>query len=63
MKDIIKHKVKNAHYYKFGGVAPDGFVMIPTETLERLKDFDFWKEWINDESLLEKQAIEDTKDF
>lgn len=31
----IKEKIKNAHYYKFGATAPDGFVLIPKETLER----------------------------
>lgn len=59
----IKFKIKNSHYYKFGGIAPEGFVMIPLETLERLKDFDYWKEWINDNSILERDAIEDTKNF
>ena len=59
----IKFKIKNSHYYKFGGIAPEGFVMIPVETLERLKDFDYWKEWINDNSILERDAIEDTKNF
>ena len=29
----IKEKIKNAHYYKFGAVAPDGFVLIPKETI------------------------------
>ena len=42
MEDPIKYKIKNSHYYKFGGIAPDGFTLIPNETLERLTDFDNW---------------------
>lgn len=57
----IKEKIKNAHYHKFGNVAPEGFIMIPIETLDRLKDFEFWKEWRNNPEILEKIAIEDLK--
>ena len=37
------------------------YSLIPTETLERLKDFEFWKEWRNNTEILEKIAIEDLK--
>jgi hypothetical protein len=57
----IKEKIKNAHYYKFGAVAPDGFVLIPKETLERLKDFEVWKEWKSNPQILEDLAISDLK--
>jgi hypothetical protein len=30
---------------KFGGVAPEGFVLVHEKTLEKLKDFDTWKRW------------------
>lgn len=30
---------------KFGGVAPEGFVLVHEKTLEDLKDFDTWKMW------------------
>jgi hypothetical protein len=30
---------------KFGGVAPEGFVLVHEKTLEKLKDFDTWKMW------------------
>jgi hypothetical protein len=30
---------------KFGGVAPEGFVLVHEKTLESLKDFDTWKMW------------------
>ena len=51
MKDI-KEKIKYSHYYKFQGIAPEGFVLIPEEALERLKDFDTWKEWKHDPEVL-----------
>jgi hypothetical protein len=57
----IKEKIKNAHYHKFGAVAPDGFVLIPKETFERLKDFEVWKNWKNNPQSLEELAIEDLK--
>lgn len=57
----IKEKIKNAHYHKFGAVAPDGFVLIPKETLERLKEFEVWKKWKNNPEILEKYAIDDLK--
>jgi hypothetical protein len=30
---------------KFGGVAPEGFVLVHEKTLKDLKDFDTWKMW------------------
>lgn len=50
----IEEKIKNSHYYKFQGVAPEGFVLIPEEVLEQLKDFETWKEWKNDDNYLKK---------
>ena len=60
-EEDIKKKIKDAHYHKFGNVAPEGFIMIPVETLEKLKDFELWKEWKNNPEILEKIAIEDLK--
>ena len=34
---------------KFGGVAPEGFVLVHEKTLESLKDFDTWKMWKHNE--------------
>jgi len=34
---------------KFGGVAPEGFVLVHEKTLEKLKDFDTWKMWKHNE--------------
>lgn len=30
---------------KFGGVAPEGFVLVHEKTLENLKEFETWKMW------------------
>ena len=30
---------------KFGGVAPEGFILVHEKTLESLKDFNTWKMW------------------
>lgn len=63
MDDNIKQKIKNSHYHKYGGIAPEGFVMIPKETFEKLKDFDVWKEWKNNPETLLSIAIEDAKNL
>jgi hypothetical protein len=47
-----KEKIKNSHYHKFEGVAPEGFILIPEEVLEKLRDFDTWKEWKHDNNIL-----------
>ena len=61
MDKTIKEKIKDSHYYKFAGITPEGFVMIPEKTLERLKEFEFWKEWKNNEEILIEHSIKDTK--
>lgn len=48
----IKEKIENSHYYKFEGVAPEGFILVPEEVMEQLRDFDTWKEWKNNPELL-----------
>jgi hypothetical protein len=30
---------------KFGGVAPESFILVHEKTLESLKDFETWKMW------------------
>jgi hypothetical protein len=49
---MIKEKIEYSHYYKYDGIAPEGFILIPEITLERLKDFEFWKEWKNNPKIL-----------
>jgi len=62
MDKTIKEKIKDSHYHKFSGITPEGFVMIPEKTLERLKDFDFWKEWKHNEEILKVYSIKDTEE-
>lgn len=59
----IKFKIKNSHYFKFGGIAPDGFILIPEITLKRFEDFDNWKEWKSNPDILKTWMIEDTKNI
>ena len=40
---------KSGGLHKFGGVVPEGFIMVHEKTLEDLKKFDTWKSWINNE--------------
>jgi hypothetical protein len=60
--DELKKKIKESHYRKFLGIAPEGFIIIPEVTFEKLKDFDFWKEWKNNPEYLREEAIKDTKE-
>jgi hypothetical protein len=34
---------------KFGGVAPEGFILVHEKTLESLKEFNTWKMWKHNE--------------
>jgi hypothetical protein len=52
----LQDKLKDAHYHKYAGIAPEGFVLIPEEVLEEIKDFDVWKEFISDEKWVEKRS-------
>jgi hypothetical protein len=45
MIDIKKILEEEGEVRKFGGVAPEGFVLVHEKTLEKLKDFDTWKMW------------------
>ena len=52
----LQEKIKDAHYHKYAGIAPEGFVLIHKEVLEELKDFDNWKKFISDEKWVEKRS-------
>lgn len=41
----IKDKIENSGYYKYQGIAPEGFILIPEGIIEELKDFENWKEF------------------
>ena len=58
-KHMIQEKIESSHYHKYDGLAPEGFVLIPEEVLEQLKDFDTWKNWKHNPEVL----VEMSKDF
>lgn len=60
---MIKDKIKNSHYHKYDGIAPEGFIIMPEQTLERLKNFDYWEKWIHDSTTFNKDMKEDTKNM
>lgn len=60
---MIKEKIEYSYYHKYDGIAPEGFILIPEKTLERLKDFDIWKEWKNNENYLSNLIKEDIKNL
>ena len=45
MIDLKKILEEEGEVRKFGGVAPEGFVLVHEKTLESLKDFETWKMW------------------
>lgn len=57
MIDLEKILKEEGEVRKFGGVAPDGFVLVHEKTLEDLKNFDVWKMWKNNETSIKKLNI------
>jgi hypothetical protein len=45
MIDLQKILEEEGEVRKFGGVAPEGFILVHEKTLESLKDFEKWKMW------------------
>jgi len=62
-EDPIEYKIKNSGYYKFQAVAPEGFILVPEEVIEQLKDFDNWKEFKYDPNWIENRSKEILKDL
>jgi len=54
MIDIKKIIEEEGESRKFGGVAPEGFVLVHEKTLEKLKDFDTWKMWKHGETSIKE---------
>lgn len=46
MVDIKKLIEEEGLLRKFQGCAPEGFILVHEKTLDDLKDFDIWKDWI-----------------
>jgi hypothetical protein len=49
MIDLQKILKEEGEVRKFGGVAPEGFVLVHEKALEKLKDFETWKRWKHNE--------------
>jgi len=49
MIDLQKILEEEGEVRKFGGVSPEGFVLVHEKTLESLKDFETWKRWKHNE--------------
>ena len=45
MIDLQKILEEEGEVRKFGGVAPEGFILVHEKTLESLKDFETWRMW------------------
>ena len=51
--------LSNQKYNKFKGTSPEGFVLVPYEMLEELKNFDTWLEFkYADKDWIEKKSAE-----
>jgi len=59
--ELVNQKIKNSHYHKFDNLAPEGFILITENALEKLKDFYFWKEWIHNPEILIDYMKEELK--
>jgi len=57
MIDLKKILEEEGEVRKFGGVAPEGFVLVHEKTLGDLKNFDVWKMWKNNETSIKELNI------
>jgi hypothetical protein len=61
MSDAIRQKIEDSKWNKYEGIAPDGFILVPTELIERLRDFDEWKEFKHDPNWIADKSKEIVK--
>jgi len=55
-QEIIKQKIEHSEYYKFQGIAPEGFVLVPIELIEELKDLNNWLDFKNKPDWIEEKS-------
>lgn len=55
-QSMIQEKIEYSEYYKFLGCAPEGFTLVPNEVLEKLKHFEHWKSYKNEENWIEETS-------
>lgn len=53
--------IEDSKWTKYAGIAPEGFTLVPNQVIEKLKDFDNWKEFKNDPNWLVDQSKEEVK--
>jgi hypothetical protein len=54
-KKMIKEKLEYSDYYKYQGIAPEGFTLIPNELLNDLKDLNNWLDFKENDDWIEKK--------
>lgn len=63
VSNIKEYLEKSKGLHKFGGVVPEGFIMLHEKTLEDLKNFDTWKSWKNNEVSLFELDVKNFEQF
>jgi hypothetical protein len=58
---MIKEKIEYSDYYKYQGIAPEGFVLIPTEVLEDLKDLNNWLDFKENSNWIKEKSKKNLK--
>lgn len=53
---MIKEKIEFSEYYKYNGVAPEGFTLLPNELLDELKTLENWLDFKEDPNWVEKNS-------
>lgn len=53
---MIKEKIEFSEYYKYNGVAPEGFTLLPNELLDELKILENWLDFKEDPNWVEKNS-------
>lgn len=53
---MIKEKIEFSEYYKYNGIAPEGFTLLPNELLDELKTLENWLDFKEDPNWVEKNS-------
>lgn len=53
---MIKEKIEFSEYYKYDGIAPEGFTLLPNELLDELKTLENWLDFKEDPNWVEKNS-------
>jgi hypothetical protein len=47
---------------RYSGIAPEGFILLTEEAMDKLRDFDTWKKWKNNEISITELEYETNTD-